>query len=142
MQIRRDRRRHEPRAAAAVAARDADVLLAVDAEGDRESLHRRRQPRLPQYRAGLDVEGAEPAIEIAREDDPARGRNGGCHERRALLVRPHLLHRPDVERGQLADVTVRARQLEEAAARAAAVPAAFPLLDPLRADLDAALAER
>ena len=71
LDLRRDRPRHAARAAAAEPRRDRDVLLAAGAERDRESLHRRAEPRLPQHFAGLDVEGAEVAIEIADEGDAA-----------------------------------------------------------------------
>src|SRR5262249_26339068 len=64
------------------------------------------------------------------------------HEGRALLVGPHFLHGPHIERRVLSDVALRARQFVEAAPGATAAAAAFLLLDALRADLDAALAER
>src|SRR5215475_5671261 len=142
VQVRRDCRRHEARAAAAVAARDADVLLAVDAERDRKSLDRRPEPGLPQHLARLDVERPETAIEVAGKRHAPRCRNRRGHEGRALLIGPHLLHRADVERGELADVALGPRHLVEAPAGAAAAAAAFLLLDFLSAHLQAALTER
>src|SRR6185503_20721480 len=68
-------------------------------------------------------------------------RDDGRQERRALLKRPELLHRPRVVSRELADVAVGARHLEEAPVGARA-PAAGDLLDLLAADLDAALAQR
>ena len=65
---------------------------------------------------GLHVERAEAAIEVAdetRRRPPVDSTAG--QERRALLVAPHLLHRRHVVGGELADVAVAARHLEEAA---------------------------
>src|SRR5262252_3427302 len=142
MNVRRNRCRHQTRTAAAVACRHGDVLPAVDAERDRESLDRRAEARLPQDLACLRVERAEHAIEIADEHDAAGSRNRRGHERRALRVRPVLLHRPNVERAEFADVAVAAGHLVEAPSGAAAAAAALLLLDFLRAHLETALAKR
>ncbi len=117
-------------------------MLAVDGEADREALHRRREPRLPDDAAVAHVDGLEAAVEIAGEGDAAGRRQHGRQERRALLERPGLLERVDVERGELADVAVRARHRIEAPIGAAAAAAARDLLDGLRAQRGAALAER
>src|SRR5258707_11053516 len=61
------------RAAALGAGGDSDELFAADAVGDGEALHTRSQPRVPQGLAGLDVKGAEDAIEVADKTHPARG---------------------------------------------------------------------
>src|SRR5690606_14678857 len=66
-----DQVRNEPWAAAAEARRHGHVLLAVDLEADRETLHRRREPRLPQDPAVANVYRLELAIEIANEHDAA-----------------------------------------------------------------------
>src|SRR5712692_5652497 len=142
MQIRRNRRGDEPRATAAVAGRDADVLPAVDGERDREPLNGGCQPGLPQHLAAPHVERPEPAIEIAGEHDAARSRDGRGHEGRALRVGPRLFQGPNVEGSELADVAVGARHFVEPTARTTAAAAAFLLLDALRADVDAALTER
>ena len=102
-------------------------------ERHREALHRRAEPRLPEHRAGLHVERAEAAIEIADERDPAGGRQHRGEERRALLDAPHLLHRRDIVGRQLADVAVRARHLEEAPIRV--VPPAPSFSSILRPDI-------
>src|SRR5436190_5510555 len=54
MNVRRDGRGHETRAAAAVAGRHGDVLAAVDAERHGKALHRRAETRLPEDLARLD----------------------------------------------------------------------------------------
>src|SRR5688572_854985 len=135
-------RRDEPRAAAAEAGRHGDVLPAIDGEGDREALHRRGELRLPEDASRPHVDRLERAIEIADERDAAGRRDHGRQERRPLLDRPELLHAVDVVRGELADVAVGPGHLVEAAIGAAGAAAAFFLLDPLRADRQAALAER
>src|SRR4051812_27789513 len=142
MNIRRDGRGHEARAAAAVAGRDGDVLASVDRERHGESLDRRAEARFPQDLAGLDVEGAEHAIEVADERDAARRGDRRGHERRALLVRPILFQSADVERAELPDVAVAARHFVKAPARAAAAAAALLLIHLLRAHLETTLAER
>ena len=80
---------------------DGDILPPVGGERDREALHRSRQPRLPEHLAGLDVDGFELAVEIADERDTAARRDDGRQERRALLERPELCHRPRVVRREL-----------------------------------------
>src|SRR5690606_9860273 len=131
-----------PRAAAAETGRDRYVLTAIDGERDRKSLHRGREPRLPQGPAGPDVDRAKRAIQIADEGDASCRRQHRREERRPLLERPGLPHGVDVEGGQLADVAVRARHLVEAPIRAAGTPAAGGLRNRLRADREAALADR
>ena len=71
----------------------AMYCLPSGGERHRESLHRRAEPRLPENLAGLHVERAEVAIEIADERDAAGRREHRREERRALLVAPELLHR-------------------------------------------------
>src|SRR6266850_5872719 len=142
MDVGRDGRRHETRAAAAVSGRHGDVLPAVDAERDREALDRRAEARLPEDLSRLHVERAEHAIEIADEREAAGRRDRRRHERRALRVRPVLFQCADVEGAELADVAVAARHLIKPPSRAAATAAAFLLLDLLRVHLEAALAER
>ena len=139
--LRRDGARHLPRAAAAEPGRHRDVLLAVHREADRETLHGRRQPRIPEDLARLHVEGAEVAIEIADKRQAAGGRQHRGEERRALLVAPQLLHRADVVGGQLADVALRPGHLEEPAIRGDAA-AALAELDLPAHDLHARLAQR
>src|SRR3954465_1371920 len=71
-----DRARHDTRAAAAGGAGgDGDVLPTAGGEGHRIAHHGRAEARLPQRLPGLDVKGAEGAIEIADEADAAVGRD-------------------------------------------------------------------
>src|SRR5690606_3219877 len=142
LDLGRDQVRHEARASAAEPGRDRDVLLAVDLVADREALHRRREARLPDDAAVAHVDRFELAVEVADEHEAAGRRQRGGQERRALLERPRLLHRVDVEGAEPADVAVAARHLVEAPVRAAGAAAARTLLDGLRADRDAALRER
>src|SRR5690606_16397527 len=90
---------------------------------------------------GRHVDGFELAIEIADERDAAARRQHGREERRALLERPQLVERTRLVSGELADVAIRARHLEEPAVRARAT-AARDALDLARPHLDAALAQR
>ena len=60
-------------AAAAEACGDGDVLFASDAERYGKTLHRCAEAGLPQHFAGVDVNGAEDAVEIADKCDAASG---------------------------------------------------------------------
>src|SRR5690348_17120475 len=51
-----------PRAAAAQARRDGDILLAAHAERYRETLHRRAQSNLPESLPGVHVKSSEVPI--------------------------------------------------------------------------------
>src|SRR6185503_18485301 len=133
---------NEARAAAAEARRHGDVLLAVDLEAHGETLHRRREPRAPEDAHVAHVDGFELAIEIADERDAAGRRQHPGQERRALLDRPFLFQRVDVESREPADVAVAARHFIEAPIGAARAAAARRLRDRLRANRDAALRER
>ncbi len=93
-------------------------------------------------RAVAHVDRLEAAVEIAHERHAAAGRQHAREERGALLQRPGLLESVDVECRELADVAVRARHLVVLAVGAAAAAAARLLLDRLRAQRHAALAER
>ena len=75
---------------AAVAGADGHVLPAVDRVGDREARNRRAEVDLPQDLARAVVEGAEAAVDVAAEDEPAAG-GGQRHRRGPLLVIPHHL---------------------------------------------------
>src|SRR6187402_3891568 len=55
MDFRCNQRRNDARAAPADPGRHGDILPPVCGERDREALHRRRQPRLPEDLARLDV---------------------------------------------------------------------------------------
>src|SRR5207244_5646378 len=72
----------------------------------------------------------------------ARRRDRRRQERRALRVRPLLLHRRHVEGRELADLPVGARHLEEAPRRSTTAAAALFQIDLLPVDLETALAER
>ena len=102
----------------------AMYCLPPDAERHRESLHRRAEPRLPQHLAGLHVERAERAIEIA---DERRRRRRSTAPRSGTARAARVLHTSfivvDVEGRELADVAVGAGHLEEAAAGAGAARA-------------------
>src|SRR4030095_7950100 len=137
-----ERRRHLPGTATSKTGGDGDVLPAVDRERDREALHRCAQAGAPQHFSVSDVDGFELPIEIADECDAARGREDRRQERRALLQRPHFLEAVDVEGRVLSDVAVGPGNFEEAPIGAAAAAPAGNLLDFLRADGDAALADR
>src|SRR4051812_17028717 len=93
-------------AAAAHSCRDADVLLAADAEREREALHRSSEADVEEDLAAIGVERAEVAVEVAGESNAARCRKHGCEERGALLVFPEFLHRADIVGGQFPDVAV------------------------------------
>src|SRR5689334_478892 len=107
------------RAAATEATRHSDVLLAADAEGEREALHGGAEARLPKFLTGLDVDRAEDAVHVAHESDAAGGGKHGGHKRRALLDLPVLFQGAHVVGSKFADVAVRARRFIEAPARAA-----------------------
>src|SRR5688572_25485184 len=139
--VRYDRARHDARAAAADTGGHGDVLLAVDAEGHREPLHGGAEPRLPEGLPGAHVVGTEIAIEVAGKREPATRREHRRQERRALLDVPHLAHRVHVEGGQLADVSVGARHLEELAIASRATRPLGEFHFPPR-DLHARLGER
>src|SRR5437870_1409317 len=95
-----------PWAAAAVACWNRHVLLAIDAEGDREALYGRSEPRLPQHLAVIDIHCFQTSIETSRKGHSARRGKHRQQERRALLDRPEFLHRPHIEGRQLADVSI------------------------------------
>ena len=141
MNVGQDRARDVARAAAAEACGDGDVLFAADAERHGETLHRCAEASLPQHFAGVDVDGAEDAVEIADERDAAGGRKHGGEEGRALLHVPDFLHGLHVEGGEPADVAVRAGHfVKQAVAHGAA--RAFDELDFAAGHFHAALAER
>src|SRR5438093_4398152 len=104
--VGRNRSRHLSRAAASQTRRDRDVLLARDAERDREALNGGSEAGLPQNLPGLHVERAEVAIEIADKGHAAGGGQNSREKRRPLLIIPDLAERVDVVGGELADVTV------------------------------------
>ena len=100
------------------------------------------KPRAPQHLAVPHVNRLELAIEVAdKRHAPGRREHGG-QERCALLQRPRFLHAVHVEGCELADVAIGAWHLIEAPVGAAAAATARDLLDLLRANRDAALAER
>src|SRR3984957_12836119 len=142
MNVGRDEPGHLPGTTAAQAGRHRDVLLAVHAERNREALHRRSQPRLPQYFAGVHIHRFELAIQIAREHHAAGGGESSRQERSALFDGPELLHTRHIERGQLADVAAGPGHLVKAPPRAASTPAAFLQIDLLPVHRQATLAER
>jgi hypothetical protein len=67
--VGQDRSRHISRAAAAESCGDGDILFAADAERDRKALHGGSEPDLPEDLAGVHIDGAEVAVEIADERD-------------------------------------------------------------------------
>src|ERR1700694_524750 len=86
-----DQTGHLARAASAVAGRDRDVLLAANGERQGEALPRGSQPNLPQDAAGIGIEGAEHAVQVAGECEASRGREHSGQERSALLIFPDFL---------------------------------------------------
>src|SRR6185369_1318012 len=74
----------------------------------------------PECFAGLHVERAEGAVEIADEADAAVSRDHTREKRRPLLATPDLSHRLHVVGGEFADVAVGAGHLEETAVGAGA----------------------
>src|SRR5688572_27225270 len=114
LDLRRDRPWDEARTSSAETGRHGHVLLAARGKRHREALHGRAEPRLPQHLAGLDVECAEVAVEVADEADVA----GGCERSRekggALLAAPDFLHRPHINGDKLPDVAVAPGHFKEA----------------------------
>jgi hypothetical protein len=53
--------------------RHRQILFAARGERQREALHGRRKPCLPQNAAGICVESSEHAIQVAHERHAARG---------------------------------------------------------------------
>ena len=104
--VGQNRARDVARAPAAEACRYGDVLFAANAERYGKALHRRAKARLPQRFAGVDVDGAKDAVEVADEGDAAGGRENGGEKGRALLHVPYFLHRLHIEGGEAADVAV------------------------------------
>src|ERR1700680_1017970 len=95
------------------ARRDRDVLLSADAVGDRIALDSGAEAYLPQHFSRLDIERFEVAVIIA---DECKATGSGQHEgqeRGALLMAPHLFHRPQVDRDELSKVPVATRHLNE-----------------------------
>ena len=68
--------RHVAGTPAAEPGRYRHVLLAVDAEADREPLNRCAEPPFPEHLAGPNVVRPEPPVEITREDEAAPSREG------------------------------------------------------------------
>ena len=77
------------RAAALRAGGDRDKLFAVHTEGYGETLNTSAKPCFPQRFSGLDVQGAEDAVEITDKANVARGGNDAGEERRALPAGPY-----------------------------------------------------
>src|SRR5437870_310444 len=87
---RRDRQPDPP----AYAAPHGDVLLAVDAVGDRVADDSRAQPPLPQHLAAVAIDRAEVTIQAAVERQPAVG------DQRTTPVRVGIRNLPDGLAGQ------------------------------------------
>ena len=89
---------------------DRDVLLAVGAGvGHRVADDAGADLELPEHRAVARVDGLEPAVERAVEDDVARRRERAAPHRERLLDPPDLPARRRVPRDELALVAARAR---------------------------------
>src|SRR5579872_1506579 len=135
MQVRSDNARHTARTAPAVSGGNSHVLFATDSECQREAFDSGAQSSLPQNLAGIDVEGAEHAVQITHERHPSRRRHHASEERRALFVLPQLAHGPYIVSRQLADISVRPRHLKEAPQSAAAAAATLNFCDRLSVHL-------
>src|SRR5262245_23121014 len=122
--LRSDRVRHEPRAAAAFAGGDGDVLLSVDAVRHREALNCRRELLFPENLAGLHVYGFEHLVAVSDKRDSACGRYDGRLEGCSLLEFPDFFQRLYIVSRQLAEVAVAARAFIERPVRSAAVAVA------------------
>src|SRR5580704_4797739 len=113
----RELRGSDSRAAAAESGHHRDVLFSVDAVSHREALNRRAQACFPEHLPGLHIQNVDASIDVTDQHPSARGRKRGSKKRRALLVLPHLIHALHVVRGELADVAVAARhRLEDSVA--------------------------
>src|SRR5882762_2592829 len=99
-------RRERLGVARSAADRDCDILLAVDAIGDRERVDHVVEAHLPFHFAGGVVEGAEVAIPGAVEDETAAGRQHGRRYRRALTGRPHLRAVGELDRVDASDLAI------------------------------------
>src|SRR5262245_25433276 len=88
---------HAARAAAAEAGGDGNVLLAVHGEADRVPLYGRGETRFPHDAAVAHIDRLEASGEISREGESACCGQHRCQKRRALLQRPSLFHRVDIE---------------------------------------------
>ena len=71
--IGQNRSRNVPRAAAAEARGDSDILFAADAERYGETLHRCAEANLPEDFSGVHIDGAEVAVEVPDEGDASVG---------------------------------------------------------------------
>src|SRR5262249_22195573 len=98
----------------AEAGRGGDVFLAARSVGDRKSLHRGAETRLPEEVGGLDVGRPVVAIETAHDRHPASRRQHAGQEEWPLPITPDLLHRLHVVRRELRDFPVGGRHLERA----------------------------
>src|SRR5437016_4131071 len=126
MNVGFDRCGHVPRAAAAVAGRNSDILFAIDAEGYRETLYRGSEPRFPKHLAVIHIDRLEAAIETTRESDSAGCRQHREQERRSLLEGPQFPHRLHIEGRQLTDVSIVPRHFIKKPGRSARTTSSSP----------------
>ena len=61
----------ESRAATAETGRHRNVLRAAGTERDREALHRRAKPSLPEFLTRPHIERSEPTVEVADKGESA-----------------------------------------------------------------------
>src|SRR5271166_582662 len=85
-----------------------DILLAVHRIGDGASADARAEILLPQLLAGLGVERAEVAVQVAPENEVAAGRQRAAVERQIGLHTPDLLVLDGIPRDQLSEIAARA----------------------------------
>src|SRR3546814_4292162 len=90
----------------------SDVCSSDLRVGNRIALDRCTEPRLPENLSGARIDSFEVAIGIPDKHEPTCGGERRRGEGNPLLIAPGLLHRANVIRAQLREVSIRPRHLD------------------------------